>query len=74
MSTYKHTAQEIDLSGLTDEARRELLDFFEFLKSKYKTKESEQTSKEKRLLKIFKESKGVLPQEYKFNREEAHDR
>ena len=30
--------------------------------------------KKNRLLKIFNESKGVLPSGYKFNREESHER
>ncbi len=31
-------------------------------------------SRNERLLKIFKESKGKLPKNYKFDREEAHER
>lgn len=34
----------------------------------------EQTKRKERLLKIFNESKGILPEEYKFNREEAYER
>ncbi|MBU0567012.1 hypothetical protein KJ693_00860 [bacterium] len=36
--------------------------------------EKEQTKRKERLLKIFNESKGVLPEGYRFNREEAHER
>lgn len=74
MSAYKPMVQKVDLSSLTDEAKRELLDFFEFLKNRYKTNGKEQINKEERLLRIFKESSGILPEGYKFNREETHDR
>jgi hypothetical protein len=35
---------------------------------------TEQTKRKERLLKIFNESKGILPEEYKFNREETYER
>ncbi|MCF6150681.1 MAG: hypothetical protein E3K37_18795 [Candidatus Kuenenia sp.] len=34
----------------------------------------EKTERRERLLKIYNQSKGVLPEGYKFNREEIHER
>lgn len=36
--------------------------------------EEEKPGKKERLMKIYAESKGILPVNYKFNREEAHER
>lgn len=36
--------------------------------------ETNHQMRRERLLKIFQESKGILPEGYKFNREEAHAR
>lgn len=36
--------------------------------------ESKQLDKKERLLRIFEQSKGVLPEGYKFDRDEAHAR
>lgn len=36
--------------------------------------EQDRIEKKERLIRIFNESKGVLPEGYKFNREEAHER
>ncbi len=36
--------------------------------------EDQRLKKKERLLKIYNESKGVLPEGYRFDREEAHER
>lgn len=40
----------------------------------YYPEDNESTEKKERLLKIYNESQGVLPDNYKFDREEAHER
>ena len=65
------TNQKINLDVLPEEARKELIDYYDYLKSKY-TKGTEQV--EKRLKKILSNPVGVLPVNYRFNREEAHER
>jgi len=63
--------REIDLEVLPEEARKELIDFYEYLISKYKRRAKRA---EKRLKEILSNPIGVLPDNYKFNREEAHER
>lgn len=67
--------QKLDLFQLPEIARRELLDFYEFLLSKYQ-KKSRTVSEEKQriLLELFQEAEGKLPSEYTLNREELHER
>jgi hypothetical protein len=38
------------------------------------TEDKEPADREERLLKIYNESEGILPDNYKFDREEAHER
>jgi hypothetical protein len=63
--------QKIDLRILPEEARKELIDFYEYLISKYKR--GARRAK-KRLKEILSNPIGILPDNYKFNREEAHER
>lgn len=69
--------KEIDIDILPDEVKKELLDFYEYLITKYGKKQLELKSpvKDRR---VFFESvkKHVinLPKDYKFNREELHER
>ena len=64
--------KEIYLDCLPEEARKELMDFYEFLLHKYQHKALEQ---KKELLKALLQSPtGVLPENYRFNREEAYER
>ncbi|RMA93330.1 hypothetical protein [Hydrogenothermus marinus] len=60
---------KIDLEKLSEEARKSLIDFYEYLIDKYKKEE-----KKIKLIKLFENIEGVLPENYKFNREEIHDR
>ena len=60
----------LDLEILPERARKELLDFYEYLLAKYKKDKGE---KEK-LKRILSNPVGILPEEYKFDREEAHER
>ena len=65
------TNQEINFEILPEEARRELIDYYDYLKRKY-ARGTEQT--EKRLKKTLSNPVGILPENYRFNREEAHER
>ena len=65
------TNQKINLDILPEEARKELIDYYDYLKSKY-AKETEQA--EKRLKKVLSNPVGILPANYRFNREDAHER
>ena len=58
----------IDLDILPDDAKRELIDFYEYLVKKYKKTENVE------LLEIYKRYNIKLPSDYKFNREELHER
>jgi len=65
--------KEINLKILPEEARKTLLDFYEYLVSRYR-KNADKLDKENRLKKILSNPVGVLPADYKFDREEAHER
>jgi len=65
------TKREIDLEVLPEEARKELIDFYEYLISKYKRRAKRA---KKGLKEILSGPVGILPDNYKFNREEAHER
>ncbi|WP_457626633.1 DUF2281 domain-containing protein [Persephonella sp.] len=56
----------IDLEKLPEEARKELLDFYEFLLQKYKKKENKNGKK----LSAIK----IKTKNFKFSREEAEER
>ena len=58
----------IDLDILPDDAKRELIDFYEYLVKKYKK------TKNIELLEIYKRYNIKLPSNYKFDREEIHER
>ena len=71
------TKQKIDLEVLPEEARKEMMDFYEYLLNKYAKAKKEKTTMEKRKLQFFesvKEHSFVLPENYRFNREELHER
>lgn len=67
------TATLLDLSALPEQARREVNDFYQFMAKKY-VKQKKSSSRNQRLQWIFDESHGVLPDGYRFNRDEAHER
>ncbi len=58
----------IDLDILPDDAKKELIDFYEYLVKKYKRRENVE------LLEIYKKYNIKLPPDYKFDREEIHER
>jgi hypothetical protein len=67
------------IESLPSSARRELMDFYEFLLQKYaasskSTRKPHSSERMKRLQRIFEDSHGTLPKGYRFNREEAHER
>ncbi len=71
----------MEIERLPRSARRELFDFYDFLIHKYvaKPKRTDRTTttesaRHLRLQRIFDESQGKLPQDYRFNRDEAHER
>ncbi len=68
MQKFKQT--DFDIEMLPSEARKELIDFYQFLLSKYR----KEINKVEALKKLFMKPKGKLPYNYKFNREEAHGR
>ncbi len=59
----------IDLEVLPDDAKRELIDFYEYLVKKYGKKK-----RVDKLMEIFHKYKIELPKDYKFDREEIHER
>ncbi|MCI5139104.1 MAG: DUF2281 domain-containing protein [Candidatus Electrothrix sp. AR1] len=60
----------LDLLKLPEAARQELLTFYEFLIFKYQAQADTGRSKKQRILSgIFKEARGVLPEQYTFDRE-----
>ncbi len=67
--------QNIDVGKLPEAAQRELATFYEFLVFKYLGKyEQSRKQKQQILTKIFQEADGKLPEHYRFNREELHER
>jgi len=72
MQTENNKIKEIDLEILPKEVRIELVDFYEYLITKYK--KHKKVEKRERLQKILSNPKGILSKGYKFDREEAHER
>ena len=62
--------EQLDLEILPNEAKKELMEFYQFLLFRY----GKRINKVKELKKLFMKPKGKLPYNYKFNREEAHER
>jgi hypothetical protein len=66
---------KINFLALPDIAKNELIEFYEFLVFKYRQKPKSQLDEKRVILStIFQEADGKLPSEYKFNREEIHER
>ncbi|WP_456325323.1 hypothetical protein [Desulfonauticus submarinus] len=66
--------QELNIEVLPDEAKEMLIEFYEFLLKKYSIKKNEDNNKKNVLKEILSNPIGTLPDGYKFNREEAHER
>lgn len=65
----------MDFFKLPDAARRELITFYEFLIFKYQVHQDIPThNKRKILTAVFRKADGKLPPDYKFDREEIHER
>ena len=67
----------INLNSLTDEARKELESFYEYLVFKYRKKtkmKTEVESKKEQFFRFVENHSYNLPENYKFNREELHER
>jgi hypothetical protein len=65
------TGEQLDLDILPDEAKREIKDFYEFLVRKHVTKK---VKDKKYFFKSVKLHSFKFPENYKFNREELHER
>jgi prevent-host-death family protein len=78
----KNRKIEIDLEQLSDSGKRELMDFYEFLVTKYGKKAREfpieknspKLRKKKLFFKLVKKNSFILPEDYTFNREELYAR
>jgi len=68
--TFKDVFENIQL----DELVREYRDQAVFRESKPETEKNITMSRNDRLMKIFHESEGVLPEKFRFDREEIHER
>jgi len=71
------TSAFIDLNSLNGEARKELESFYEYLVFKYKSsgnKKKKGESKKQKFEKFADEHLINLPEDYKFNRDELHER
>ena len=69
------TAKQLKIDTLPAEAQRELLDFFEFLSTKYTNKAAVSSSKSKKtFMQLVAKHAFKLPVGYKFNREEIYER
>ena len=64
--------KKIDLLILPEEARRELLDFYEFLLKKYVIRKKD--VKKENFFSMVGRHSFTLPLTYKFNREQLYDR
>jgi predicted ATP-grasp superfamily ATP-dependent carboligase len=64
--------KEIDLLILPEEARRELLDFYEFLLKKYVIRKKD--VKKGAFFSMVEKYSFTLPSTYKFNREELYEK
>jgi hypothetical protein len=66
---------KLDFFALPDNAKNELLEFYEFLVYKYQQRPDIQMSEKHTILSaIFQEANGKLPANYSFNRDEVHER
>ena len=64
----------IDPVTLPERAQQELVTFYEFLVFKYHGEPRSQRERRTVLKSIFQEANGKLPKNYRFNREELHER
>jgi len=64
--------EKIDLTLLPENARKELIDFYEFLMEKYVR--NQENMKKESFFSTVKRYSFTLPPNYKFNREELHER
>jgi len=63
--------KELDMDILPEEVKKELLDYYEFLVNKYAKK---RLNNKKAFFESVKTHSFKLPEDYKFNREELHER
>jgi hypothetical protein len=69
--------KEIDMDILPDEVKKELLDFYEYLLTKYGKKQlllKDHVKNKKAFFEAVKKHSFKLPKDYKFDREELHER
>ncbi|MBI5236093.1 MAG: hypothetical protein HY886_07585 [Deltaproteobacteria bacterium] len=66
--------KDIRLDILTEDARRELLDFYDYLVLKYGKRKVETKERKKLFLETIERHLFNLPRYYRFNREDIHER
>jgi len=76
--------KELNLEILPEEAKKELLDFYEYLLNKYrkvqkqgiviKEEKAVELDKKRRFFESVKKHSFILPEDYRFNREKLHER
>lgn len=75
MSADSNQFTSIDLSDLPKNARQEIYDFYNFLRTKYDAKKGQKKENGKALfLRSVENQKFHLPEDYTFNRELANER
>jgi hypothetical protein len=75
MSANTNRITTIDISDLPRNARQEIYDFYNFLRSKYEVKKDQKEENRKALfMKSIEKQRFHLPDDYTFNRESANER
>ncbi|MCK4766595.1 MAG: hypothetical protein KAW12_30665 [Candidatus Aminicenantes bacterium] len=63
----------LNMSGFPPEAKESIINFYEFIKHKYKVHDREKSKSKKKLLTLMEKGIYTLPDDYVFNREELYD-
>ena len=63
----------LNMEGLPPEAKESLINFFEFIKQKYKGYDIKHSKSKKKLLQLMEKGMYTLPEDYTFDREELYD-
>ena len=63
----------LNIEGLPPEAKESIINFYEFIKQKYRDKGKVQSKSKKKLFTLMEEGIYMLPEDFVFNREELYD-
>ena len=63
----------LNIEGLPPEAKESIINFYEFIKQKYRDKGKVQSKSKKKLSALMEEGIYTLPEDFVFNREELYD-